>query len=193
MQEYDRICEWFVSTRSAEAGVPDVAAFVRSLPAGARVLELGCGAGMPLSSTLLQHGCVLSAVDSSPAMVARFRERFPGVTVQCARIQDVDVAAGAYEGVLAWGVLFHLSAEDQARAIALAAHALAPGGKLLFTSGDVEGVAESDMDGVLFRYVSLGAATYEALLALHGLRLIESHADAWDNYVYVAQKLRPSV
>ncbi|WP_412061934.1 class I SAM-dependent methyltransferase [Rubrivirga sp. IMCC45206] len=188
MREYDEIAEWFTATRSPDVGVPDLTAFAETLPPGARVLDLGCGDGVPISQTLLRAGLAVTALDSSPAMVEQFRAHVPGVPVRCARIQDARFARGAFDAVVAWGVLFHLSEADQTTAIRKVAEWLTPTGRFLFTSGGSRGVAESEMDGVPFRYVSLGAVGYRDVLARAGMRMVRHYADAWQNDVYVAEK-----
>ena len=188
MREYDRIAAWFAATRSPDVGVPDLDAFARTLPRRARVLDLGCGAGVPVSRLLRDRGARLAALDSSPAMVARYRARFPDVPTRCVRLQEARVAPGSFDAVVAWGVLFHLNAADQVAAIQDVAAWLAPRGRFLFTSGGTRGVTEGDMGGVAFRYVSLGAEAYRTALEASGMRLDDHHVDAWGNDVYVATK-----
>lgn len=186
MREYDEIAEWFTATRSPTIGVPDLTALAQTLPPHARVLDLGCGDGIPVSRLLLREGFDLTALDSSPEMVRRYRINFPDVPTQCVRVQDAHFAPASFEAVVAWGVLFHLSETEQATAIRKVSEWVRPGGRFLFTSGDTQGVAESDMNGVAFRYTSLGIGAYRRLLEGAGMRLEHHYADAWGNYVYVA-------
>lgn len=134
------------------------------------------------------RGFVLTALDSSPEMLKRYRANFPGVPTRCVRVQDARFAPGSFEAVVAWGVLFHLAEAEQAAVIEKVSGWVRPGGRLLFTSGDAQGVAESEMNGVRFRYTSLGVGAYRSLLEGAGMRLEHHHADAWGNYVYVAAK-----
>lgn len=188
MREYDQIADWYVAVRDDTIGVPDLAAFARTLPPKASVLDLGCGDGIPVSRLLTQEGCQVVALDSSPEMIARYRANFPGNSAQCKRAQEARFAAESFGAVVAWGVLFHLPAAEQKAVIRKVAEWLTPGGRFLFTSGDVENVTESAMNGVTFTYVSLGIAAYRRVLEEAGMRLEYHHADAWENYVYVAEK-----
>ena len=186
MQAYDTIAAWYSATRSPEVGVAEVRAFLRGLPDGASMLDLGCGDGVPLTRALVAGGARVTALDSSAAMVARFRAALPGVPVHHARIQDAAFPAASFDGVLAWGVLFHLTAAEQRAAIRSVAGWLRPGGRFLFTSGDEAGTRRGEMAGVAFEYVSLGAAGYRAEVERAGMRLESHRRDAWDNHVYVA-------
>lgn len=61
--------------------------FVGMLPDGASVLDLGCGMGEPVARYLIQQGCDVIGVDSSPSLIALCRQRFPtgnGSSATCA-------------------------------------------------------------------------------------------------------------
>jgi cyclopropane fatty-acyl-phospholipid synthase-like methyltransferase len=135
MDGYDKILDWYVAARRPFIGVSDVAQFVRPLAPGQRVLDLGCGDGIPISRLLLQNGLDLFALDSSSRMIERFRANFPDTPAQCARIQDSDFFNTSFDAVVAWGVFFYLAQADQEDAIAKVSKSLHTGGRFLFTSG----------------------------------------------------------
>ncbi|OZC02375.1 class I SAM-dependent methyltransferase [Rubricoccus marinus] len=188
MREYDEIAGWYARVRDANVGAVDVLSFARRLPPEARVLDLGCGDGVPVSQLLLREGFEVIGLDSSAEMIARFRARFPDVTVRRERAQEATFAAGAFNGVVAWGMLFHLSPEDQRATIEKVSGWLASGGRFLFTSGGEAGEIEGEMDGVRFRYISLGVDGYREALERTGMHLEREYRDAWDNHVYLAVK-----
>jgi 2-polyprenyl-3-methyl-5-hydroxy-6-metoxy-1,4-benzoquinol methylase len=189
MREYDQIAAWYTETRNPRIGVRDVAAFVRGLAPQARILDFGCGDGVPISQLLARKGFDLVGLDSSREMIARYRANFPAVAARCERVQEARFAEGTFEAVVAWGVLFHLSRADQRAAIQRVSEWLKPGGRFLFTSGDQEAVTEGEMDGTTFRYVSLGANEYHRLIERCGMRMETAYRDAWANCIYVAQKV----
>ncbi|MCO6437096.1 MAG: methyltransferase domain-containing protein [Phycisphaerae bacterium] len=51
----------------------------RHVPAGSRVLELGCGTGV-YTRWLTDRGCTVTAMDISPAMIEQARKRSPDAT-----------------------------------------------------------------------------------------------------------------
>ena len=189
MQEYDEIADSYIATRRPQVGVSEIAEFAASLAAGSRVLDLGCGDGIPVSQMLVRRGFAICGIDSSANMIEKFRSHFPGAPAQCARIQDSDFFQTSFHAVIAWGVLFHLTPADQEAVIAKVAKSLEAGGRFLFTSGAEEGVVESAMHGVTFRYISLGSSNYTRLLHTNGMRLVSEHFDEWDNYSYIAEKM----
>ena len=189
MHEYDLIAEWYASQRTDGTGVPEVTALVSSLPPSASVLDVGCGNGLPLTRVLVDHGCRVLGVDSSPNMLARFAVNFPSVPAICSSIQNCDLAGRKFDAAHMWGVMFHLPHAEQVKAIAKVASALKPGGAFLFTSGDDDGWKDGEpMNGVPFRYYSFTRDGYRERLQEHGLTLEETHIDKGENIYYLARR-----
>lgn len=192
VREYDLIAEWYAGQRTDHTGVPEVTAFVQSLPPAARVLDAGCGNGLPLTRLLLQSGCEVVGVDSSANMLDHFRRNCPGVVAVCAPIQTCILEERSFDGAIAWGMLFHMPHDQQFAAIAVIAGALKAGGLFLFTAGDTGGddgwIDGAPMNGVPFRYYSFGVEGYRRVLREHELVLEDVHKDAGDNTYYLARK-----
>ena len=188
MREYDQITEWYTATRRPTVGVPDLAVFAGTLPPRSRVLDLGCGDGVPISQFLVGEGFNVTALDSSVEMTACFRANFPELPIRCERVQEASFPTESFEAVVAWGMMFHLSEADQKAVIRRVSEWLKPGGRFLFTSGELRGVSDGEMNGVRFQYVSLGVSGYRDLIERAGMRLESNHSDACDNHVYVAAK-----
>lgn len=187
-QNYDSVFERFVSARRREIGVHDVTEWARSLSPGSTILNLGCGDGVPISQALVKAGFEVFGVDSSPKMIAAFRANRPGASAECAAIQESAFFGRSFDAVVAWGVMFFLSAVDQETVIAKVARALKPRGRFLFTAPRPMVTWEEPFAGVTFTCVSLGAERYGRLLSEHGLTLMDEHTDAWDNDYYLAAK-----
>ena len=70
------------------------------------------------------------------------------------------------------GAIFHLTHDDQAKAIASVSRVLRMGAPFLFTAGDVDDAddgIEGTMNGVAFHYYSFGVEAYRRLLRKNGL------------------------
>lgn len=125
-------------------------------------------------------------VDASPSMIAAFRTRFPGVPAECSAVQDSGFFDRTFDGAVAWGLVFLLSADDQYRLIRKVSRKLKRGGRFLFTSpGQI-----SEWQDILTggRSVSLGAREYRRALEAEGLLLVGEADDEGDNHYYFAAK-----
>ena len=96
-----------------------------------RVLDLGCGLGN-LSLQAARRGCAVTAIDASPAAVARIRaaaaEENLDVTALQARIEGYLVSPG-YDSIVAIGLLMFFPCAEAARLLDGIRGALAPGGR----------------------------------------------------------------
>src|SRR4051794_7104917 len=118
MHEYDLIADWYAQDRSHSIGLPEVQAVAQMLPPGASVLDVGCGSGIPLTRFLVESGFDVLAIDSSPAMVEKFRTNLPDTPVVCEQIQRCDLAGRTFDAAISWGVMFHLTPAEQRQAFA---------------------------------------------------------------------------
>jgi cyclopropane fatty-acyl-phospholipid synthase-like methyltransferase len=141
-----------------------------------QVLDLGCGMGEPIAAFLIEAGCAVTGVDAAPAMIARCRSRFPGMTWV---VQDMRTLAlgRRFDAVLAWDSFFHLRQEEQRSMFPIFRDHLSPGGVLLFTSGPRAGEAIGEFGGEPLYHASLDPAEYRQLLERHGLEVIRHQAD----------------
>jgi SAM-dependent methyltransferase len=191
VREYDLIADWYAAERVDQTGVPETVALAQSLPPGARVADIGCGNGVPLTKALLDAGVHVVGVDSSPRMLARFSRNHPTTPAVRAVIQALPFADASFEGAVAWGVMFHLPPDEAIAAIAGVSRLLKRGGSFLFTAGDLEGGSDAHVDtmnGVEFRYYSFSIEGYRSILADHGLALLDFHKDKGENGYYLASK-----
>lgn len=137
LQFYDREASLYAA--SSKSGASRwLNTFMRGLPTGARILELGCGNGRD-ADVLLAHGFDVDATDGSPGMVAEAKRKIGS----CARVMRFDELSDitAYDGIWANASLLHVPISDLAHVLALIFRALKPHGLHLatFKSGNIPG------------------------------------------------------
>ena len=170
--------------RSTGIGVNAVRKWARSLPCGAAVIDLGSGPGFPITDVLVAEGLNVFAVDAAPSFVEAFRRNLPNTPVVCEAVQDSTFFDRRFDAVLAWGLIFLLSPEDQRHLIRRIADILVPGGRLLFTScAGVEPLVWNDAMTAL-ESRSLGAEEYHRQLAAVGLSVTGEYEDEGQNHYY---------
>ena len=161
--------------------------WARTLRKGARVIELGCGGGYPITRVLEAAGLQLWAVDASPTLIEAFRSRFPAIPEQCARVQESDFFGRTYEATVAVGLVFLLAESDQVRLISKVSEILEPGGRFLFTAPIEKGTWKDMTTGLECK--SLGLARYEGHLTGAGFRVVDTFSDKGANNYYDVERV----
>jgi len=188
---YEAVSEEFLAgrgnrSRSAGIGVKEVRKWARKLPPRSSVIDLGCGPGFPISVVLVEEGLHVFGVDAAPSFVAAFQRNLPGSPILCEGVQDSRFFDRTFDGVLAIGLMFLLTAEEQHRLIQKFAEIMVPGGRLLFTSTAKPVVWNDAMTGL--GSVSLGAEQYRKLLESAGISVAEEYEDVGENHYFDAFK-----
>jgi 2-polyprenyl-3-methyl-5-hydroxy-6-metoxy-1,4-benzoquinol methylase len=183
---YESVAEDFIQARNSAIGPPVVRRWAAGLRTGASILDLGCGSGVPISEALLQEGFTIYGVDASATLIARFRERFPHVPLECSLVEESLFFRRRFDAAVAWGLMFLLPADTQRSLIGKVARALHPHGHFLFTAPRETGTWPDGMTGL--PSCSLGYEAYERELVAHGFRLVGNDVDEGDNYYYFTVK-----
>ena len=182
---WEAVASTFIAeSRTSTIGVATVDAWARTLPPGAPILDLGCGAGSPRSAVLVDRGFAVHAVDASPSLADAYRIRFPHARVACEPLEESSFFGETFGGALAWGVMFLLPEETQRIVIDRLARALRPGGRLLFTAPWQQCTWIDLLTGR--SSLSLGAHAYRSILAGAGFTLLAESDDEGENHYYDA-------
>ena len=144
--------------------------FAAHLPPKARVLDLGCGAGEPIAQWLIAKGYDVTGLDFSTNMLAIARARWPEGDWREGDMRDLDEVA-AWDGIIGWNSLFHLSAEDQRACLPRLARALTPTGALMLSVGHSHGEVAGTVGDEQVYHASLSPAEYANLLDANDMQL----------------------
>jgi len=137
---YDRIARRYLEWGGTIEGDPRhavLARFADELEASARVLELGCGAGVPSTKELARRFRVVG-VDISAAQVELARRNVPDAEFIQADVAEVEFPDASFDGVAALYAISHVPREQHAQLFADIFRWLAPGGLFLATLGAVD-------------------------------------------------------
>ncbi|MCV7380970.1 SAM-dependent methyltransferase [Mycobacterium alsense] len=140
-------------------------------PSDPAVLDMGCGSGVPMARHLIEHGCRVTGVDASSAMIAMCAGRFPGHEWRVADMRTLRLGR-AFDAIMAWDSFFHLTQADQRRMFPIFARHGAAGAALMFTSGPAAGERVGSYRGEPLYHASLDADEYRRLLRANGFEVV---------------------
>ncbi|MFC7045032.1 class I SAM-dependent methyltransferase [Halobacteriaceae archaeon GCM10025711] len=134
---YDELADDYLDRRSDEAPEGLLADLVEELPDDARVLDAGCGAGLPFTERLDWSFDVVG-LDVSRAQLRRARRHVPDASFCEGDMTHLPFADDAFDGVTAFYSVIHVSSEEHPDVFGEFARVLRPGGLALLVVGDVE-------------------------------------------------------
>jgi len=147
---YDRMAEHYLVTKDlrdplALGALEDLASL---LPSEAAVLDLGCGAGVPVTRWLADRGFVVTGVDVSAKQLELARTNVPEGTFFKADMTEVVFGPETFAAVVAFHSIIHVPRTEHPTLLESIHGWLRPGGTLLatMTVADYEG-RDEDWEG----------------------------------------------
>jgi len=181
---YDRAAASYTDSRARQPGEDLVLldALLAGLQAGRRVLDAGCGAGIPVAERIVAAGHAVTGLDLSFGQLALARDHVPACPTVQGDLATLPFPRATFDVVVSFYAIIHVPREEHAEVFAELRRVLRPGGTALLCLGWVEKAADHDPDswlGVPMYWSHFAADTNLALLAGVGLR-VESSREVTD-------------
>jgi cyclopropane fatty-acyl-phospholipid synthase-like methyltransferase len=148
------------------------------LPPDARVLDLGCGSGLPATRAIVAEGHAAVGVDVSLEQLRRARRNVPAAEFIHASALDVDLPTASFDAVVSFYVIDHLPRELHGDLLASIHRWLRPGGWLLvtFEANEQPGVIGEWLGAPMF-FSHFDPATSEQLVRAAGFEIISAEQE----------------
>jgi ubiquinone/menaquinone biosynthesis C-methylase UbiE len=153
---YDDIARTYHEQRDKFKNNELLAGFSSLLPPGSDVLDVGCGAGVPVARFLVRAGFKVTGVDVSSSMLELARVHVPEANFVKMDMRQLEFDADCFDGICAFYSLFHVPREEHLQVLIGFNRLLRQDGILLFSSG---------------------RGAWEGIEDFHGARMFWSHPD----------------
>jgi ubiquinone/menaquinone biosynthesis C-methylase UbiE len=181
---YDRIAERYAAWAGLELTgerARYVAMLCARLPRGAAVLDLGCGAGVPVTRALAERFRA-TGVDISGHSIALARQRAPEATFVQADMASVAFPPASFDAVVAFYSLIHVPRDEHAGILRAITSWLRPGGLVIATMGAAatDHGYEEDWLGAPMYWSHFDTAANRQLAAAAGFQILEAREASED-------------
>ncbi len=195
---YNKIAAAYLTTRSADSeDVRLLDELIRRLPPGARVLDAGCGAGVPVTRLLSQTFQVVG-VDFAEAQIQLARQLVPQAQFVCQDITELTFSDATFDAICSYYTIIHIPRQTHKALLQDFYRLLKPSGLALLCLGaeDLEDDIVEDYLGARMYWSHYDVETNLGLIGACGFELIWSQvvADATspgsDHLFVLVQKKR---
>jgi ubiquinone/menaquinone biosynthesis C-methylase UbiE len=173
---YNAIANEYLATRTNKsADIFLLDEFMQKLPAKARVLDAGCGAGLPVAK-ILSERFEVTGVDFSEAQIELAMKNIPNATFICQDMTQLDFSAQTFDGICSFYAIIHIPRGQHRALLENFYRMLKPAGITLLCLGaeDLLDDIEEDFHGQRMYWSHFDADTYKAHLEETGFSLLWS-------------------
>ena len=173
---YDACAAAYDESRRAEPG-NEILRLNDRLNDGDAVLDIGCGAGVPIAKSLAARYRV-TGVDFSQEMIQRARQSVPTGDFICADVMSLRFPPLSFNAVVTFYSIFHLPREEHPDLFRRIHGWLEPGGHLLCTLSHYSepGYTEEDFFGETMYWSNYSLSEYTDILTRTGFLVLETGA-----------------
>ncbi len=173
---YNAIAERYLAERKRDSqDVRLLHKFVEKMPANAKVLDAGCGAGVPISQILSERFQV-TGLDFSEAQIKLAKSRVPNGTFICQDMTKLDFPDESFDGICSYYAIIHIPREEHQALLANFYRMLKTGGCALLCLGaeDLIDDIEEDYLGTRMYWSHYDTETYLKILKECGFSILWS-------------------
>lgn len=174
---YDKIARAYLDNRDRLRSGKYIHDFLKLLPKNSTVLDLGCGAGVPVDDILIKAGHKVIGIDISKSQIELARKKCPKGQYIIQDITKLKVNEYEVDGIVSFYTIFHLPRVSHQGFFTKLASYLPKGGILLVTMGDREFEGEHMLHGTKMWSSQYGTKVNRSLIEKAGFKIILDELD----------------
>ena len=173
---YNAIADRYLAERTRDSeDVRLLNELMERLPANAKVLDAGCGAGLPISLMLSERFHV-TGVDFSEAQIKLAKRNVPNAQFLCQDMTKLDFPENTFDGITSYYAIIHIPREEHQALLANFYRMLKPGGFALLCLGAEHLIDDIDENylGTRMYWSHFDTETYSTMLTDTGFTIVWS-------------------
>jgi cyclopropane fatty-acyl-phospholipid synthase-like methyltransferase len=174
---YDKVAATYLANRDRLKTGKYVQQLLKYLPKKSTILDLGCGAGVPVDDILMKAGHELVGIDVSSQQIKLARKNCIGGQYLVGDLVDLRENEYQVQAVVSFYTLFHISREQHPKILKIVASFLPPHGLLLITMGDREFEGQHLLHGVQMWSSQHGTVKNRKMIESSGFKILLDEID----------------
>ncbi len=192
LRAYEQLGKAYLEHRQSLKSDSYVRMLLKQLSKNSSILDVGCGAGVPVDDILVKAGHEVTGIDLSPSLIKIARKLVPQVSYSVGDMQQLKQKEYSVDAVVCLFALFHVPRSEHARLIKTFASYLPINGWLLISMGDRAYEGNHDMYGVPSYSSQWGSVENRRIIKAAGLVIVHeefSSSFGERHQMILAQKL----
>lgn len=169
---YNKIASKYHSQRGSYDSLIELKKFAPLLSPGSKVLDVGCGAGFPVTRFLVDEGFSVIGVDISKEMLSLAKKHVPEATFIKSDMSEMSFSDNFFDGLVSFYAIIHVSKEKHANLFTKFHKILKSDGVMLITLGRTEWEEVEEYFGVKMFWSHYGREQSLALVKDAGFEII---------------------
>jgi SAM-dependent methyltransferase len=174
---YNRISRVYLQNRARLKSGKYVQLLLKYLPKKSSILDLGCGAGVPVDDILIKAGHQVIGIDISEAQIKLARKYCKGGEFIVRDLRDLHESEYKVQAAISFYTIFHIPRSEHLKLLKIMASYLSRGGMLLITMGDREFEGNHILHGEAMWSSQYGTVKNRSLVVSAGFKIILEEID----------------
>ncbi len=181
-QSYEKVAKDYVSKRDQFKSLKYLERFSQLVKQGGAILDVGCGAGLPVDRFLIKKGFSVNGLDISPKMVKLAKRNVPQAFFEVKDMSELNKGEYRVDGIVSFYAIFHIGREQHQDLLKKFASFMPNGGPILVTMGaeEWEGT-EENFHGEKMFWSFYGKEKNRKLLENAGFKILSDEIDTSGN------------
>lgn len=161
------------------------------LEPNSKILDIGCGAGIPIDKYLVEKGFQVTGIDLSSEQIRLAKENVSEAEYHIQDMSEIDFPDKSFDCVISFYAIFHVKREEHQQLFDRLFASVKDGGYLLVTMGAGEWEGVEDFFGSEMFWSHFGAEKNLEIIQNSGFQIIHQEIDQSGNeehLVSLAQK-----
>ncbi|MEI8232474.1 MAG: class I SAM-dependent methyltransferase [bacterium] len=174
---YDKMAGVYLANRDRLKSGKYLQQLLKYLPKKSTILDLGCGAGIPVDDVLIKAGHSVVGIDISPEQIALAKKNCKGGDYLVGDILDLKDKEYQVQAVVSFYTIFHTPRNEHQRILKIISSYLMPRGMLLISMGDREFEGNHVLHGTPMWSSQYGTAKNRKLIEAVGFKILIDEVD----------------
>lgn len=175
---YNKVAKTYSAQRDLFKNDKYLAELTKLLKLGSKVLDIGCGSGIPVDKYFIDKGFKVIGIDISDEQIKLAKQNIPNATFEVKSMSDLEEGDYRVDVVVSFYAIFHIPREEHQELFKKINSFLPVGGLILVTmgAGEWEGT-EDDFHGSKMWWSHYGAEKNKEIVKNAGFEILLDEID----------------